>query len=115
MANSVFSSTTRQIMTVYAARDYDASRPRLTNYVQVNIPEYSPTIPKDEYTENVGLSGSFFVNENYPVTIPSVTLSHYLELPLVRGTTCPVYFEKDTPFLLVCPTLKIEEGKLIYI
>ncbi len=115
MANSIFSSTTRQVMLVYAARDYTPARPRVTNTVQINIPEFSPTIPKDEYYEMVGLNGSFFANKNFPVTMPSVKLAHCLELPLARGTTCPVYFKKDTQFFLICPTLKIEEGRLIYI
>ncbi len=115
MANSTFTRATRQIMKVYAARAYTPKRPRLTNFVEVNIPEFSPTIPKDDQYELVGLNGSFFANRNYPTTVPQVKLAHCLNLPLLRGTSCPVYFEKDTPFLLILPTLKIEEGYLLYI
>jgi hypothetical protein len=106
---------TKQVMKVYAARKYDAANPRLTNYVQVNVPEYTPTVPQDDSYEQISLSGSYFANTNFPVTTGTVKMTHCLELPLLRGTTCPVYLEKGTPFLLFTPTTKIEEGYLLYI
>ena len=114
-STSTFRSTTKQNMKVYSARAYKPARTRLTNSVMINIPEYAPTIPKDESVERVGLSGSFFINNNYPITGGTVTMSHYIELPLLRGTTCPIYFPKNTPFLLFLPTTKLEEGYLMYI
>lgn len=115
MIISTIQNADKQIMKVYAARDYDITRPRTTNKVEVNIPEYMPALPKDEYTENFGLSSSIFANKNYPVTSGQVTLAHSIELPLLRGTSCPVYFKKGTPFLLLVPTGLIEDGYLIYI
>lgn len=105
----------KQVMTVYAARNYDYKNPRLTNYIEVNIPEYTPTIPRDDRFETIGISTSYCVNQNFPKSDSSVRIVHFIKLPLLRGTTCPTYFNKDTPFLLLCPTGRIEEGYLIYI
>ena len=113
--DSALSVLHKQVMKVYTAKEYDVNNPRLTNYVLVNIPEYTPTIPQDEHFEQIGLSGGFFVNQNFPVTTGTIKLSHCLELPLLRGTSCPVYIKKGTPFLLFTPTTKIEEGYLLYI
>ena len=108
-------SLNKQVMKVYAARAYTIEKPRLTNYVLVNIPEYTPTIPKDDQFEQIGLSANYFANQNFPVTAGTVRIPHCLELPLLRGTTAPVYFDKGTPFLLFTPTTKIEGGYLLYI
>ena len=105
----------KQVMKVYAARDYDLERPRLTNYVEVNIPEYTPTIPRDDQYEQIGLSGGYFVNENFQVTTGNIKINHFLTLPLLRGTICPVYFKKDTAFILFTPTTRLEDGFLLYI
>jgi hypothetical protein len=114
-SDSALKVSTKQVMKVYAARNYDIANPRLTNYVQVNVPEYTPTVPQDDSYEQISLSGSYFVNTNFPVTTGTITMSHCLELPLLGGSNCPVYFDKGTPFLLFTPTTKIEEGYLLYI
>lgn len=115
MAVSTITDMTKQVTKVYAARDYDVERPRTDRFVEVNTPEYAPTIPKDDQYELVSIGGSYFVNTNYPITSGVVKMTHYLKLPLLRGTTCPVYFKKGTPFLLFTPTTKLEEGYLLYI
>lgn len=112
---STIKSTDKQIMKVYAARDYTPANPRLTDYVAVNVPEYIPTIPKDDKYEQIGLGSNFFANTNFPITVGNIKMTHYIELPLMRCTSCPIYFKKDTPFLLFLPTTKIEEGFLMYI
>ena len=113
--NSALQVATKQVMKVYTARAYNAENPRLTNYVLVNIPEYTPTVPKDDQFEQIGLTSGYFANQNFPVTTGTIKMTHCLELPLLRGTTCPVYMEKGTAFLLFTPTTKIEEGYLLYI
>lgn len=113
--NSALKTNSKQVMKVYTACAYNAENPRLTNTVLVNIPEYTPTVPQDDQYEQVGLSGDYFANQNFPVTTGIIKMSHCLELPLLRGTTCPVYMEKGTAFLLFTPTTKIEEGYLLYI
>lgn len=100
---------------VYAARDYDNKSPRMDNYVEVNLPEHTPTIPMDGQYTNIALSYGYFVNKNYPNTTSVVRSVHYFKLPLLQGTTCPIYFKKGTPFLLFTPTTKMEEGYLLYI
>lgn len=114
MKISTITTPDKQVMQVYAARDYDLKHPRLTNSVEINIPEYTPTIPRDDKFEMVGISPSYCVNRNFPVSDTNVKITHYITLPLLRGTQCPVYFDKDTPFLLFTPTGRIEEGYLIY-
>lgn len=115
MKNSILENVGKQVMKVYAARDYDLKNPRLTKYVEVNLPEYTPTIPRDNQFENIGLSGNFFVNQNFPVNDATIKSTHFLSLPLLGGTDCPVYFKKDTPFLLFTPTSRMEDGYLLYI
>lgn len=112
---STIKNSGKQVMKVYAARDYDFKRPRLTNFVEINIPEYVPTIPRDDKFEQVGVNGGYCVNSNFPNTTGVVKMTHYISLPLLRGTTCPVYFKKDTPFILFTPTSRIEDGYLLYI
>jgi len=107
-------TTDKQVMKVYAARDYDLKHPRLTNYVDINIPEYTPTIPRDDKFEMIGISSNYCANSNFPINDTSVEVTHYITLPLLRGTQCPVYFNKDTPFLLFTPTGRLEEGYLLY-
>lgn len=103
------------ISKVYAARAYTPSNPRLDRYVDVNAPDHLPTIPKDDQETMMTLSTSYFGNENFPVNQTIVTNTHHLSLPLVQGTRCPAIFPKGTPFLLICPTEKLEEGYLIYL
>lgn len=105
----------QQVMKAYAARAYTPMNPRRSKYIEVNIPEYTPTLPKDNNNVNISVSGSYFVNNNYPITQGIVTTTHSLSLPLLRATTCPVIFNKGTQFLLFVPTKKIEEGYLLYI
>lgn len=108
-------STNGGVWKVYASRDYDEKTPRMTNFVEVNIPEYMPTIPQDgEYT-NVSIRSNYFVNKNYPNATGTIKSVHSISLPLLKGTTCPVYFLKGARFLLYTPTTKIEEGFLLYI
>ena len=113
--NSTIEASGKQVMKVYAARDYDVKRPRLTNYVEINLPEYVPTIPKDDQFEQLGISGGYCLNQNFPSTGSTVKLTHCISLPLMRGTTCPVYFPKNTAFLLFTPTSRLEDGFLMYI
>lgn len=105
----------RGMMKVYVARDYKDDKYRKTNKVQVNLPEYMPTVPQDDqYTETIVERG-YFLNENYPVTQEVIRSVHYLELPIVKGTYAPIRMRKGTEFLLLYPTGKIEEGSLIFI
>lgn len=105
----------KNIMKAYAARAYTILNPRKTNYIEVNVPEYVPTLPKDNNIVNMTVSGSYFVNTNYPITQGRVITTHAIELPLARGTNCPTLFDKGTTFLLLIPNTKIEEGYLIYL
>ena len=104
----------RALMKVYAARDYIDDKCRLNNTVDVNIPEYIPTAPQNSEYTNLAVTGQYFVNKNYPVTQSVIQSRHSMMLPLMQGTYCPHVFNKGTSFLLVYPTGKIEEGKLIY-
>lgn len=116
MTNSIITNnSTNQVMKVYSARAYTVKNPRKTKYVQVNIQEYVPTIPQDNQTESIGLASGFFANQNYPVNTGTLTVYHYLEIPLLSGSSCPTIFSKGTPFLLFTPTSKMEEGYLMYI
>lgn len=107
--------TSGVVWKVYAARDYDYKNPRTDNYVEVNLPEHTPTVPMDGQYTDVAIQTGYFVNSNYPNAAGTVKSVHYFKLPLLKGTTCPVYFEKGTPFLLFTPTTKMEEGYLLYI
>lgn len=107
--------TSSVVMKVFAARAYTFLNPRETNYVDVNIPEVLPTVPQDNQSSVIAIANGYTANSNYPVGRTTVTVSHSLSLPLLRGTTCPVIFRKSTPFLLFSPTGKYEEGYLLYI
>lgn len=109
------SNYTGTVWKVYAARDYDIKTPRTENYVEVNLPEHTPTVPMDSKYTNISLQYGYFVNKNFPNTTGTVKLMHYYKLPLLHGTICPIYFKKGTPFLLFTPTTKMEEGYLLYI
>lgn len=100
---------------VYASREYTPESPRTDHFVEVNLQEYMPTLPQDGNYTNVALQSGYFVNSNYPNTTGTVKSVHYMKLPLLAGTTCPVIFPKGTSFLLFTPTTKIEEGYLLYI
>lgn len=105
----------KSIMQVYAAKAYTSSSPRKTAYIEVNIPEYLPTLPKDDKITNLTAPASYFVNTNYPKTKGNIKTSHSVALPLARGSSCPTIFKKGTAFILMCPSPKIEEGYLFYI
>jgi len=102
-------------MKVYAARAYTPENPRMDRYIQINAPEHLPTIPNDDQETTTILQTSYFKNVNFPTNQQVIKNSHFLQLPLMQGTSCPSIFPKGTPFLLVCPTEKLEEGFLIYI
>lgn len=99
----------------YASRAYDVANPRIDNYIEVNIPEYMPTVPQDNEYTNIAVRTGYFVNTNYPNTTATIKSTHYIKLPLLAGTTCPIYLEQGAPFLLFTPTEKPEEGYLLYI
>ena len=116
--DNALKSTNKQVMRVYAAKTYknlpwkqDEETGELpsTVYITVNIPEFTPTVPTDDSYEQLGLSGSFFENKNFPTTAGTIQMSHYLTLPIAPTITY------GTPFLLFMPTNKIEEGYLIYL
>lgn len=123
-ADNALKSTNKQVMRVYAAKTYknlpwkqDEETGELpsTVYITVNIPEFTPTVPTDDSYEQLGLSGSFFENKNFPTTTGTIQMSHYLTLPIARGSRIPPTITYGTPFLLFMPTNKIEEGYLIYL
>lgn len=102
-------------MKVYVARDYIDDKYRKTNKVQVNLPEYLPTVPMDDqFTETVVEQG-YFVNTNYPVTQEVIRSVHCLDLPIEKGSYAPIRMRKGTEFMLLYATGKIEEGTLIFI
>ena len=114
----------KQVMKVYAAKSYkdlpwrqNCQTGELPPVIKilVNIPEYAPTVPQDDSYEQLGLSGSFFENQNFPSTAGTVKMNHCLSLPLLRGSRNPPDIPYGTPLLLLMPTNKIEEGYLIYI
>ena len=105
----------RGMMKVYAARDYIDDTYRKDNTVEVNVPEYKPTIPQDDNYTNVNLSSGYFVNKNYPATDGLLKSKHSISLPLLHGTHAPVRFNKGAEFLLIYPTGKIQDGFLLFI
>lgn len=119
MGNNLDTSITsadRGMMKVYAAHSYTIYNPRTTDYVDVNIPEYAPTVPQDNSTSYINSSSSYFTNTNYDSRSSGIVeLAHHVSVRLARGTSCPAIFPKGTEFLLLYPTGKIEEGVLIYI
>lgn len=110
-----FTSTERTVMKVYAARDYIDITRRTDDTVEVNLPEYMPTQPQDNQYTDIVVQSNYFVNDNYPVTQDTIKALHYLKLPLMHGTICPVRFNKGAEFLLLYPTGKVEEGHLIFL
>ena len=113
--NTALEAQSKQVMKVYTAKAYTKKEPRLTNEVEINAPEYVPTVPKDDKKESIAMTPNYFENTNYPITTRVATLSHSMKLPLLRGTTCPIYMKKGTPLFLYMPTAKIEEGYLLYV
>ena len=107
--------TSSIVMKVFSAKAYTYINPRETNYVEVNIPEALPTVPQDSDSNVISINAGYTANTNYPIGKTSITVSHSLSLPLLRGTTFPTIFSKGTPFLLFTPTGKYEEGYLLYI
>ena len=105
----------RGIMKVYSSRKYIDDTYRKDNYVEVNLPEYVPNIPQDNEYAEIALPRKYFKNENYPSTRDVIKELHYLKLPLLHGTICPVRFNKGAEFLLIYPTGKLEEGFLLWI
>lgn len=108
-------TTNGGVWKVYASRDYTPSNPRTTNRVEVNLPDYMPTVPQDGNYTNISVQTGYFVNNNYPNATGTVKSVHYMALPLLKGTVCPTLFSKGTVFLLFTPTTKIEEGYLLYV
>lgn len=106
---------TNLVVKVFAAREYTHINPRTINFVEINLPEVLPTVPQDNKTTTIVVGNGYTANSNYPIGKSTITISHALTLPLLRGTTCPTIFKKGTPFLLFCPTGKYEEGYLMYI
>lgn len=116
LESASITSAERGMMKVYASHAYTAGSPRTTDYVDVNIPEYAPTIPQDESYSLVNSSSQYFTNTNYgSKSSGSVELAHHISIKLARGTCCPTVFPKGTEFLLFYPSGKIEEGVLIYL
>ena len=113
--NTALDAQSKQVMKVYTAKAYTKKEPRLKNEVEINAPEYTPTVPKDDKRETIAMTPNYFENTNFPITTRVATMSHSMKLPIMRGTLCPVYMKKNTPFLLFTPTAKIEEGYLLYI
>ena len=113
MSNAITGSD-RAMMQAYAARDYIDDRCRTTNYVEVNVPEYTPTLPQNAEFENLVLQGGYFVNSNFPVTQSVIKAKNFLTLPIMKGQKCPTTFRKGTIFLLFYPTGKIEEGRVMF-
>ena len=103
------------VLKAYSARDYTHRHPRTTKYVEVNLPDILPTVPKDNHSSTMSIQGGYTANTNYPIGKRTITISHCLKLPLLSGTSCPVVFKKGTPFLLFTPTGKAEEGYLLFI
>ena len=114
MRTSIISTENKQILKVYAARKYDEWRP-CYGYVEVNIPEYLPSTPKDNGVERIGLNRNLFANPNYPANANSIEISHSLNLKILMGTSYPIYFEKGTEFLLLTHSGEIEDGYLMII
>ena len=104
----------KQVMWVYAAREYTVYNPRTTNTVEVNIPEALPTIPQDNKSSRISLSNSYFLNSNFPKVQTTALSDHYYTLPLLSGTSCPTEFPKGTKFMLLSPTERLEDAYLIY-
>lgn len=105
----------RCFMKVYVARDYIDDKYRRTDVVEVNLPEYLPTVPQDDqYTEVIAEEG-FFKNQNWPVKNEVIRSTHYLKLPIMNGTYAPVRMRKGSEFMLCYPTGKIDDGFLIFI
>ena len=112
---SDITSRTRGIMKVYAARDYVDTAFRKDKMVEVNIPEYFPTTPKDGEKDVIVVPSGYFVNTNFPVTQSSLNVIHSMILPIQEGTIAPVRFKKGATFLLTYPSGKIESGYLTFL
>lgn len=119
--NTALQTLNKQVMKVYAAQTYTELYTTkhydhiTTIKIKINLPEYSPTTPKGSGTEQIGLSGNLFKNNNFPKTGGTVKMNHCLELPLLRGSDFPKTINMGDALLLIMPTNKPEEGYLIYI
>ena len=114
MRTSIIDTANKQILKVYAARTYDEYYP-CYGYVEVNVPEYLPSTPQNNGTEQFGLNRRLFANTNYPSISKSVNISHSLNLKILKGTSYSRYFPKGTEFLLLTPSGEIEDGYLMMI
>lgn len=114
MRTSIIDTANKQILKVYAARTYDKYNP-CYGYVEINVPEYLPSTPKNNGSERFGLNKNLFANKNYPATSKYVTISHSINLKILKGTSYSRYFSKGTQFLLLTPSGEIEDGYLIQI
>lgn len=117
MDNNQILDPSRSIMKVYAAREYKDDTYRSTNEVEVNLPEHNPTTPMDDKSTKFILpkSRDYFENINFPETEDFLTVSHCTKFPIMAGTLCPVRFNKGAEFLLIYPTGKIDEGRIVFI
>ena len=117
MTQSTIVSADRGTMKVYAARDYIDADYRKTNYVEVNAPEFLPTTPKDDEEVDFELPKvkDYVLNCNYPELRETVSIQHFISLPIYKGTYAPVRFNKGAEFLLIYPTSQLEAGSLIFI
>lgn len=114
MKTSIIDTANKQILKVYAARTYDRWHPCVGN-VEINVPEYLPSTPQDISTEQYGLNKRLFANINYPIISRTVSISHSINLRILKGTAYSRYFPKGTEFLLLTPSGEIEDGYLIMV
>ena len=114
MRTSIIDTANKQILKVYAARTYNKWHP-CTGYVEINVPEYLPSTPQNNGTEQFGLNKRLFANTNYPAISKAVNISHSITLKILQGTEYSRYFSKGTEFLLLTPSGEIEDGYLIMI
>ena len=117
MISAEITSADRATMKVYAARDYIDDKYRRDNFVEVNLPEYVPTTPKDDETVEMELpkAEDYYLNDNFPQLEEKIEFQHCLALPIYKGSWAPVRFNKGAEFLLIYPTGKIEAGFLFFI
>ena len=81
--------------------------------IMVNLPDLFPLIPQDDQYEDIVVPGTC-KNENFPRCTGKIRLLHYHIFPLVGGTSVPNY-GRGSEFLLICPTGKLDDGRLLYL
>lgn len=111
----VTESGLRGVLKVYAARDYKDDRCRRESFVEVNAPEFFPTMPQNAKHVNIVVPNNYFANANFPTTRETLKSLHYLRIELLEGSRCPARFNKGAEFMLLYIGGKIEEGRLVFI